>query len=208
VLDVTSGVAGWIVSADVPGAPAVASSAAPELLRGVDLARLVAPGGQVRFILLAADRAGNLNVAASAPVVRDPLPAPVPPAGPAPAVATPTLPVPAVASLPNLSRVRAVGLSSPQAGRPALVRRVRVPVLLVPPGGRVTLRGRFVHPNGGGLRGASVYLVDPAGRVRAQALTDRRGRYTLSVRSPRPGNWAVRALGLPPATQPVIVRRR
>jgi hypothetical protein len=49
--------------------------------------------------------------------------------------------------------------------------------------------------------------VDPAGRVRAQALTDRRGRYALSVRAPQPGTWTVRALGLPPATAPVIVRR-
>jgi hypothetical protein len=209
VLDVTSGVAGWIVSADVPGSPAVASSAAPGLLDGVDLARLVAPGGQVRFILLAADNAGNLNVAASAPVARDPLPATGAPAplAPAPAVAVPTLPAPSVASLPNLARVRSVGLTSPQLGRPALVRRVRVPVLLARRGGRVTLLGRFVHPNGGGLRGASVYLVDPTGRVRARALTDRRGRYRLSVRAPRAGRWAVRALGLPPVTVPVIVRR-
>jgi len=88
-----------------------------------------------------------------------------------------------------------------------VLKGVRVPVVLARRGAVVTLRGRFVHPRGSGLRGASVYLVDPAGRVRAQALTDRRGRYTLTVKAPKPGTWSVKALGLPPATARVIVIR-
>jgi hypothetical protein len=212
VVDATSGVSGWIVYADVPGSPAVASSAAPELLHGVDLSGLVGPGGQVRFLLLAADVAGNINLASSAAVARDAPPAtgggnPPPAPVPSPPITAPAVPVPSLGSMPNLARVRSVGLTSPRAGRPALVRGVRVPVVLARGRGVVVLRGRFVHPGGRGLRGASVYLVDPAGQVRAQALTDRRGAYALRVRAPRPGAWTVRALGLPPATAPVIVRR-
>ena len=214
VADATSGVSGWIVYADVPGSPAVASSAAPELLHGVDLSSLVSPGGQVRFLLLASDVAGNLNVVSSNPVGRDISPAqgagtpPTAPPSANPPIAAPALPSPAIASLPNLAKVRSVGLTSPQAGRPALLRGLRVPVVLARRGGRVTLHGRFVHPNGSGLRGASVYLVDPSGHVRAQALTDRRGRYTLTVRAPRPGAWTVRALGLPPASAQLLIRLR
>jgi len=208
VTDATSGVSGWIVYADVPGSPAVASSAAPQLLDGVDLSGLVPPGGQVRFLLLASDAAGNLNVAASNTVTRDAAPAQG--AAPTPSSVPPapaSLPVPTIASLPNLAKIRSVGLTSPQAGTPVVLKGVRVPVVLAPKGAVVTLHGRFVQPRGSGLRGASVYLVDPAGRVRAQALTDRRGRYTLKVTAPRPGTWTVKALGLPPAIAKVIVRR-
>src|SRR5205085_1680879 len=106
-------------------------------LHGVDLSSLTGPGGQVRFLLLAVDVAGNLNVAGSGAVARDASPAQgvvTPPAPPAPALtppaAAPALASPAIASLPNLAKVRSVGLTSPQAGRPAVVRGVRVLVVL------------------------------------------------------------------------------
>ena len=112
------------------------------------------------------------------------------------------------APLPNFSRIETRGLRAHGARSYSRNGRTLVPVVVSTYSRPLRISGRFLHPNGRGLRGATVYLVDPKGFTRATALTDRRGRFAFRVRGDRIGTWRAIALGRPLVVAPAVVQLR
>ncbi|MGE4178072.1 MAG: hypothetical protein AB7G65_19785 [Thermoleophilia bacterium] len=201
VADATSGVRSWTVRAGGPEGPVVVSGAATGSTVEVPLGDYVSQGRSVAFHLTAQDNAGNVTTFVSDLVTR---------AAPGASSAVPTVLVgpdallgepgrieASGAALPNFSRVQTLGLSSAHSIGSTRAGRRLVPVIVATYGKPVGIRGRFVHANRRGLRGATVYLLDPTGRTQATVLTDRRGRFRFTARPRRPGIWRAVALGRP-----------
>lgn len=204
IADATSGVASWEVRAQGPDGQVVANSAGTGPHTGIDLSRFVPPGGDVRFFLSVRDRAGNAAQAVSAPVRHDPPPVPSSGGDATPMREPGSLPSPEAlapgVALPDFSRITIAGLGSPQARRYLITGGQRIPIVRARYARRAVISGRFRHPNGSGLRGATVYLFDPAGRPRGRTLTTRTGRFVFVFRPRIHGTWQVGALGRPLVT--------
>ena len=112
------------------------------------------------------------------------------------------------AVLPNFSRIETRGIRANEARSYSRNGRLLVPLIASTYSRPVRISGRFLHPNGSGLRGATVFLVDPKGFTRATTLTDRRGRFTFPVRPLLSGTWRAIALGRPLVVAPGVVQLR
>ncbi len=212
VADATSGVRAWTVHAGGPGGPVVASGTTTGLAVEVNLGDYVAPGRSLAFHLSAQDNAGHSTSFVSDLVTR---------AAPGAPSALPSVRVGSDAELgepgrieasgaplPDFSRVQTRGVVSAHARGGTRAGRRSVPVIVATYARAVGIRGRFLHPNRRGLRGATVYLLDPTGRTQGTTLTDRRGRFRFTARPRRPGVWRVVALGRPlVVTQAYLVVR-
>lgn len=209
--DATSGVREWTLRARGPAGPTVASSSTGGEIRDINLADLAAPGETIRFSLEAIDAAGLSRQVLSAPVTR----AYVSGSGPTAAViggdgglGEPGRIEASGVPLPNFSRVETRGLRANQARSYSRNGRMLVPMIAATYSRPVRISGRFLHPNARGLRGATVYLVDPKGFSRGTTLTDRRGRFTFRVRADRIGMWRAVALGRPLVVAPAVIQLR
>jgi hypothetical protein len=211
VSDATSGVRDWELRARGPDGPTVASSAAGDDVVDVDLAQLAAPGESIRFTLTATDNAGLSRQVTSPLVTRA-----------AAGVSTPATTViggdgplgepgrieAAGAPLPNFSRIETRGLRAHEARSYTRTGRLLIPFIASTYARPVSIAGRFLQPSGRGLRGATVYLVDPKGFTAATTLTDRRGRFAFRIRPRRSGTWRAIALGRPLVVAPAVVELR
>ncbi len=201
VSDAASGVARWSLAPPEPGAASIASgTAAGSTATEVVLADYLAPGETTRLVLRAEDVAGNIRTVLTPPITRQP-PGTVglPPAGTyaGPELGEPGLIEESGAPLPNFARIQSKGLRSPRARRYAQSGGQLAPIIVATWSRPMALSGRFFHPNGRGLRGATVFLLDPLRRTQATTLTDRRGRFSFRVRPTIPGTWRAVALGRP-----------
>jgi hypothetical protein len=211
VSDQTSGVRDWSLRARTPDGPTIASSATGGDVVDLDLASYAAPGESIRFVLTGTDNAGLSRVVTSAAATRPSTAG----GGPATTVIGGDGPLGepgriegSGTSLPNFSRIETRGLRTHQARSYSRTGRLLVPLVVATYSRPVSVRGRFLHANGRGLRGATVYLVDPKGFTAATTLTDRRGRFAFSVRPRRMGTWRAIALGRPLVLAPAVVRLR
>lgn len=211
VSDATSGVRSWTLHAGNTDAPVVASSTAGTNVSDIDLTAYAAPGQTVRFALEATDNAGLKRQVFSAPVTRATPSA----TGPSTAVIGGDGPLgepgrieASGAALPNFSRIETRGLRTNSARSYSRIGRLQVPRIAATFSRRLTISGRFLQANGRGLRRATVYLVDPKGFTRATALTDRRGRFTFTVRPRTSGTWRAIALGRPLVVAPGVIQLR
>ncbi len=211
VSDATSGVRDWRLRARRPDGPTVASSGTGGDIIEVDLAQHAAPGESIRFFLTATDNAGLSRDVASAVATRPsatgaaPLTTVIGGDGP---LGEPARIEGSGVPLPNFARVETRGIRAHQARSYSRTGRLLIPFIAATYGQPVSLSGRFAHPNGRGLRGATVYLVDPKGFTRARTLTDRRGRFTFRVRPVIGGTWRAIALGRPLVVAPGVVQLR
>ncbi len=212
VADATSGVSDWTLRAHAPDGPTVASSSAGVDTIDVDLATYAASGETIRFFLIATDNAGLSRQVISALVTRS---APTAAGGPATTIIGGDGPLgepgrieASGAPLPNFSRIETRGIRANQARSYSRNGRLLVPLITSTYSRPVRISGRFRHPNGRGLRGATVHLVDPKGFTRATTLTDRRGRFTFRARPLLSGTWRAIALGRPLVVAPGIVQLR
>lgn len=209
--DAASGVREWTLRARGPAGPTVASSSTGGETRDINLADLAAPGETIRFSLEAIDAAGLSRQVLSAPVTR----ASAAGSGPTTAViggdgvlGEPGRIEASGASLPNFSRVETRGLRANRARSYSRNGRMLVPMIAATYSRPVRISGRFLHANGRGLRGATVYLIDPKGFSRGTTLTDKRGRFTFRVRADRIGMWRAIALGRPLVVAPAVMQLR
>ncbi|MGE0028010.1 MAG: hypothetical protein AB7I08_07530 [Thermoleophilia bacterium] len=212
VADATSGVRGWTLRARGPDGVTVASSSTGGDVIDVDLANHAAPGETIRFHLAATDNAGLVRQVTSALVTR--------PAPSASGAQTTTIvggdgPLgepgrieSSGAALPNFSRIETRGVRTTHARSYSRNGRLLVPLIVATHSRPVKVSGRFLHPRGSGLRGATVYLVDPKGFTRATTLTDRRGRFAFRVRPRVTGTWRAIALGRPLVVAPAVIQLR
>lgn len=212
VADATSGVRAWTLRAGGIAGPVVASGTATGSAVEATLGDYAGPGQSVAFYLSAEDNAGHVTnfvsdlVGRAAPGVPNALPTVL--VGPDADLGEPGRIEASGAALPNFSRIETLGLASAHSRGSVRAGRRKVPVIVARYGRTVGVRGRFVHANRRGLRGATVYLLDPTGRTHATTLTDRRGRFLFTARPRRPGVWRVIALGRPlVVTQAYIVVR-
>ena len=182
VSDATSGVRDWRLRARGPDGPTVASSATGGDIVEIDLAQHAAPGESIRFVLTATDNAGLSREVSSALATRPSA------SGGAPATTViggdgplgePGRIEGSGASLPNFSRIETRGIRAHQARSYSRTGRLLIPLIASTYSRPVSISGRFLHTSGRGLRGATVYLVDPKGFTAATTLTDRRGRFTF-----------------------------
>lgn len=211
VSDATSGAREWQLRARGPSGPTVASSATGGDVADIDLAQHAAPGESIRFVLTATDNAGLSREVTSALATR-------PSAGTGGPVATviggdgplgePGRIEASGVPLPNFSRIETRGLRAHGARSYTRNGRMLVPVIVSTYSKALRISGRFLHPNGRGLRGATVYLVDPKGFSRATTQTDRHGRFAFRVRGDRIGTWRAIALGRPLVVAPAVVQLR
>lgn len=211
VTDATSGVRDWSLRARGPAGPSVASSSTGGDVVDLNLADLAAPGETIRFVLEATDNAGLSRQVTSATVTR-----------PSGASGAPTTTIIGAdgplgepgrieasgAPLPNFSRIGSRGLRAHAARSYSRNGRMLVPLIVSTYSRPLRISGRFLHPSGRGLRGATVYLIDPKGFSRATTLTDRRGRFAFRVRGDRIGIWRAIALGRPLVVAPAVVKLR
>ncbi|MGE3232769.1 MAG: hypothetical protein AB7O78_03455 [Thermoleophilia bacterium] len=199
--DATSGIVRWSLAPPEPGAAAIASgTAAGSSTTEVVLADYLAPGETTRLLLRAEDAAGNVRTVLTPPITRQPPGAvALPPAGTyaGPELGEPGLIEASGAPLPNFATIQSKGLRSPRARRYAQSGGQLAPIIVATWSRPMALSGRFFHRNGRGLRGATVYLLDPLRRTQATTLTDRRGRFTFRIRPTVPGTWRAVALGRP-----------
>ncbi|MGE3138027.1 MAG: hypothetical protein AB7I08_01180 [Thermoleophilia bacterium] len=211
VSDATSGVRDWQLRARGPDGPTVASSATGGDIVEIDLAQHAVPGESIRFVLTATDNAGLTREVTSAVATR-------PSAGSGTPAATviggdgplgePGRIEGSGAPLPNFSRIETRGIRAHQARSYSRTGRLLIPLIAATYGRPVSVSGRFLHASGRGLKGATVYLVDPKGFTRATSLTDRRGRFTFRVRPLVSGTWRAIALGRPLVVAPGVVQLR
>lgn len=211
VSDATSGLRDWRLRARGPDGPTVASSATGDGVVDIDLAPHAAPGESIRFVLTASDNAG-LSREVTSPLATRPS---IGGGGPATTVIGSDGPLgepgrieASGAALPNFSRIETRGVRAHGARSYSRIGRILVPVVVSTYSRPLRISGRFLHPNGRGLRDATVYLVDPKGFTRATALTDRRGRFAFRVRGDRIGTWRAIALGRPLVVAPAVVQLR
>ncbi len=211
VSDATSGVRDWTLHAGNADGPTVASSSAGAASSDIDLAAYAAPGETIRFVLEASDNAGLSRQVTSAPVTR----AAPGSSGPSTTVVGGDGPLgdpgrieASGAPLPNFSRIETRGIRASQARSYSRTGRLLIPLIASTYSRPVTISGRFLHPNGRGLRGATVYLVDPKGFTRARTLTNQRGRFTFRVRPRQSGTWRAIALGRPLVVAPGVIQLR
>lgn len=209
--DAASGVRDWRLTARAPDGPTVASSATGGNVVDVDLAQHAAPGESIRFVLTATDNAGLTRVVTSALATR-----------PGPGGAAPTTTIiggdgpfgepgrieASGAPLPNFSRIETRGLRAQEARSYSRTGRILIPLITATYSRPVSVKGRFLHANGKGLRGATVYLIDPKGFTAGTTLTDRRGRFAFRVRPRRGGTWRAIALGRPLVVAPAVIHLR
>ena len=212
VADATSGVRDWTLRARSEAGPTVASSSTGGDTRDINLADLAAPGETIRFVLEATDNAGLSRQVTSAQVTRRAATAAGAPTttiigGDGP-LGEPGRIEASGATLPNFSRIETRGIRAHQARSYSRNGRILVPFIASTYSRPVSVSGRFLHPNGSGLRGATVYLVDPKGFSRATTLTDRRGRFTFRVRPRLSGTWRAIALGRPLVLAPGVIQLR
>jgi hypothetical protein len=211
VSDATSGVRDWRLRARGPDGPTVASSATGGDVVEIELAQHAAPGESIRFILTASDNAGLFREVSSAlatrPGTTGSAPATTVIGGDGP-LGEPGRIEGSGASLPNFSRIATRGIRAHQARSYSRTGRLLIPLIASTYSRPVLISGRFLHPSGRGLRGATVYLVDPKGFTAATTLTDRRGRFTFTVRPHRSGTWRAIALGRPLVVAPAVVQLR
>lgn len=212
VADATSGVRDWTLRARTADGPTVASSSTGDNTRDIDLAGLAAPGESIRFVLDVNDNAGNSREITSALVTR---PAPAPGGGPSTTVigGDGPLGIPGQieasgAALPNFSRIETRGIRANQARSYSRNGRLLVPLIASIYSRPLTISGRFFQANGRGLRGATVYLIDPKGFSQGTTLTDRRGRFSFRIRPRLSGTWRAIALGRPLVVAPGVIRLR
>ncbi len=212
VADATSGVRGWTLRARGPDGLTVASSSTGGDVVDVDLANHAAPGETIRFHLTATDNAGLVRQVTSALVTR---PSPSAPGAPATTIVGGDGPLgdpgrieSSGAPLPNFSRIETRGVRTSHARSYSRNGRLLVPLVVATHSRPVKVSGRFLHARGSGLRGATVYLVDPKGFTRATTLTDRRGRFTFKVRPRLAGTWRAIALGRPLVVAPAVIQLR
>ncbi|MGE3138918.1 MAG: hypothetical protein AB7O53_05580 [Thermoleophilia bacterium] len=212
VADATSGVSDWTLRAHAPDGPTVASSSVGLITSDIDLATYAAPGETIRFFLTATDNAGLSRQVISALVTRSSTTAA---GGPTTTIIGGDGPLGEPARiegsgvpLPNFARVETRGIRAHQARSYSRTGRLLIPFIAATYGRPVSMSGRFAHPNGRGLRGATVYLVDPKGFTRARTLTDRRGRFSFRVRPVIGGTWRAIALGRPLVVAPGVVQLR
>jgi hypothetical protein len=202
VADGASGVRRWTLHARNENNPSISFGSASRS-EEVDLSGLASPGEAIRFFARVVDHAGHTTTIASPAVVRAAVPIVL--AGSDARLGPPGQILAAGGPLPNFSRVGAQGLKSEQARRYGRTGRQLVPVVVARYGRPVSLRGRFFHPNRRGLRGATVYLVDPLGRAHGTTLTDLRGRFSFRPRPKVPGVWRAIALGRPLVVSPAVM---
>jgi len=211
VSDATSGVRDWRLRARGPDGPTVASSATGGDIVEIDLAQHASPGESIRFVLAATDNAGLdrevISATATRPSAIGAAPAPTLIGGDGP-LGEPGRIEASGAGLPNFSRVETRGIRAHQARSYSRTGRLLIPLIASTYARRVSVTGRFLHPSGRGLRGATVYLVDPKGFTAATTLTDRRGRFTFTLRPRRSGTWRAIALGRPLVVAPAVVQLR
>jgi len=212
VADATSGVRGWALRARGPDGVTVASSSTGGDVIDVDLTNHAAPGETIRFQLSATDNAGLVRQVTSALVTR---PSPSVPGAPATTIVGGDGPLgepgrieSSGAALPNFSRIETRGVRASHARSYSRNGRLLVPLIVATHSRPVKVTGRFLHPRGTGLRGATVYLVDPKGFTRATTLTDRRGRFAFKVRPRLAGTWRAIALGRPLVVAPAVIQLR
>jgi hypothetical protein len=212
VADATSGLRGWTLRARGPDGVTVASSSTGGDVVDIDLANHAAPGETIRFHLSATDNAGLVRQTTSALVTR-----PTPSASGAPTttivggdgpLGEPGRIESSGAPLPNFSRIETRGVRTSHARSYSRNGRLLVPLIVATHSRPVAVTGRFLHPRGTGLRGATVFLVDPKGFTRATTLTDRRGRFTFRVRPRLAGTWRAIALGRPLVVAPAVIQLR
>jgi hypothetical protein len=212
VSDATSGVRDWTLRARGRAGPAVASSSSGGDVLDVDLAAFAAPGETIRFVLGASDNAGLSREVASAQVTR-----PSATAGGAPGttivggdgpLGEPGRIEASGAALPNFSRVETRGLRAHAARSYSRNGRLLVPFIAATYSRPLRIAGRFFHANRRGLRGATVYLVDPRGFSQATTVTDHRGRFRFRVRPRQSGTWRAIALGRPLVVAPALMQLR
>jgi hypothetical protein len=213
VSDATSGMQQWTLRPPDPGAPAIATGTTVGAAREIALADYLTPGQSTRFVLEARDQAGNLRSVLSAAVTRSLTAGAVVGPPPTTVLGPEVLGLPGEiersgAALPNFSRVQSRGLRSHSAQRYVQSGEQLVPVLLAQHGRPVRLAGRFAHPRGRGLRGATVYLVDPFGRTQGTTLTDRGGGFRFQFRPRVAGVWRAIGLGRPLLVAPALLRLR
>lgn len=212
VADATSGVRSWTLRARGPDGVTVASSSTGGDVIDVDLVNHAAPGETIRFHLTATDNAGLSRHVPSAPVTRA---APSGPGAPTTTIVGGDGPLgepgrieSSGAALPNFSRIETRGVRTSHARSYSRNGRLLVPLVVATHSRPVRVSGRFLHPRGSGLRGATVYLVDPKGFTRATTLTDRRGRFAFRVRPRVAGTWRAIALGRPLVIAPAVIQLR
>ncbi len=212
VADATSGVRGWTLRARGPDGVTVASSSTGGDVVDVDLANHAAPGETIRFHLTATDNAGLVRQVTSALVTR---PSPSAPGGPAATIVGGDGPLgepgrieSSGAALPNFSRIETRGVRASHARSYSRNGRLLVPLIVATHSRPMAVTGRFLHPRGTGLRGATVYLVDPKGFTRATTQTDRRGRFAFRLRPRLAGTWRAIALGRPLVVAPAVIQLR
>ncbi len=212
VADATSGVSDWTLRAHAPDGPTVASSSAGVITSDVDLATYAAPGETIRFFLTATDNAGLSRQVISALVTRS---SPTAAGGPTTTIIGGDGPLgepgrieASGAPLPNFARIETRGIRAHQARSYSRTGRLLIPLIVSTYARPVAVSGRFLHASGRGLRGASVYLVDPKGFTAGTTLTDGRGRFTFKIRPRRSGTWRAIALGRPLVVAPAVVQLR
>ncbi len=212
VADATSGVHDWTLRARGPDGPTVASSTTGGETRDIDLSTYAAPGETIRFVLererqrraLARGHLGSRHPpergdrrAQTTTIVGGDGPLGEP--GRIEASGVP---------LPNFSRIETRAIRTNQTRSYSRSGRLLVPLIAATYSRPVRISGRFLHPNGRGLRGATVYLLDPEGFSHGTTLTDRRGRFTFQVRPRRSGTWRAIALGRPLVVAPGVIQLR
>jgi hypothetical protein len=211
VSDATSGVRDWTLRARGRTGPAVASSSSGGDVHDIDLAALAAPGETIRFVLEASDNAGLSREVVSAqvtrPASREGAPTTTIVGGDGP-LGEPGRIEASGAALPNFSRIETRGIRTLHARSYSRNGRLLVPFIAATYSRPVRVAGRFFHANRKGLRGATVYLVDPKGFSHATTVTDRRGRFRFRVRPRRSGTWRAIALGRPLVVAPAHVQLR
>ncbi len=211
VSDATSGVRDWRLRARGPDGPTVASSATGGDIVEIDLAQHAAPGESIRFFLTATDNAGLTREVTSAAATRPSVSAGAPTTtvigGDGP-LGEPGRIEGSGTTLPNFSRVETRGIRAHQARSYSRTGRLLIPLIASTYARPVAVSGRFLHASGRGLRGATVYLVDPKGFTAGTTLTDRRGSFTFKIRPRRSGTWRAVALGRPLVVAPAVVQLR
>ncbi|WP_217924778.1 carboxypeptidase-like regulatory domain-containing protein [Miltoncostaea oceani] len=111
-------------------------------------------------------------------------------------------------TLPNFSRIETRGIRAHQARSYSRTGRLLIPLIASTYGRPVAVSGRFLHASGRGLRGATVYLVDPKGFTAVTTRTDGRGRFTFKIRPRRSGTWRAIALDRPLVVAPRVIQLR
>ena len=211
VSDATSGVRDWTLHAGNADGPTVASSSTGAISSDIDLAAYAAPGETIRFVLEVSDNAGLYRQVTSAPVTR----AAPGSSGPSTTVVGGDGPLgepgrieASGVPLPDFSRIETRAIRTNQTRSYSRSGRLLVPMIAATYAKSVSLSGRFLHPNGRGLRGATVYLLDPEGFSHGTTLTDRGGRFSFQVRPRRSGTWRAIALGRPLLVAPGVIQLR